>query len=245
MNKKKIMLYKGKETNYLINNKGNIYSLNYKMSGKVKKMKQFNHKGYRVCNITIDGKFHKLLVHRLVAENYVPNPDNKPKVNHKDGNKSNNNYKNLEWVTQKENMEHASKNGLMSPRFGEKNGKSKITKKQAKSISKMLEKNKLSISEIADANNTTRGVVYSIKYGYTWKEVSKKYKVENHHVQPKRNITNRKSPVFLTEDDVILICESLENSDLTVLEISEIYGISKTKVESILYRTSWKNIGFK
>lgn len=58
------------------------------------------------------GKQEMYSIHRLVAETFVPNPDKKPQVNHKDGNKLNNHVSNLEWTTSKENLQHAWKNGL-------------------------------------------------------------------------------------------------------------------------------------
>ena len=70
--------------------------------------------GYRRVVLSKNNKSHNFLVHRLVAEAFIPNPENKPCVNHKDLNRENNCVKNLEWVTYKENnnyADHGSKNG--------------------------------------------------------------------------------------------------------------------------------------
>ena len=61
-----------------------------------------------------DGKRIRHQVHRLVAQTYIPNPENKPQVNHKDGNPLNNNVDNLEWATQSENMRHARDSGMLN-----------------------------------------------------------------------------------------------------------------------------------
>lgn len=61
-----------------------------------------------------DHKSKSFLIHRLVAETFIPNPDNKPQINHKDGNPMNNNINNLEWVNAFENMRHAQANGLLN-----------------------------------------------------------------------------------------------------------------------------------
>lgn len=65
-----------------------------------------NPKGYMRVSIGSVGFRHHLKVHRLVAEAFIPNPDGKPQVNHKDGNNRNNSFTNLEWVTDTENKAH-------------------------------------------------------------------------------------------------------------------------------------------
>ena len=71
-------------------------------------LKPYSHyKGYlRVDLSNKDGKKH-FKVHRLVAQAFIPNEEGKPQVNHKDGNKHNNSITNLEWVTNRENCDHA------------------------------------------------------------------------------------------------------------------------------------------
>lgn len=73
---------------------------------------QISNRGYERIWLTINGKKEHHSVHRLVALNFVPNPEKKLEVNHIDGNKLNNNASNLEWCTRSENEQHAWKNGL-------------------------------------------------------------------------------------------------------------------------------------
>lgn len=87
---------------YQVDEHGNIYG---KKGRKLKP--SLNPHGYQIINYMKDGKQHGTSVHRTVAMAFVPNPENKPQVNHIDGNKTNNAATNLEWVTEHENMRHA------------------------------------------------------------------------------------------------------------------------------------------
>lgn len=68
--------------------------------------------GYETVSLYKDNKQKKFLVHRLIAMNYVPNPFNYPEVNHKNANRLDNNSRNLEWVSSKQNKQHAISLGL-------------------------------------------------------------------------------------------------------------------------------------
>ena len=108
---------KGYEGIYQVSNLGRIKSLeridnsNHKVKGKILKIIPEN-RGYSVVNLCKDGKCKTYKVHRLVAIAFLENPDNKPQVNHIDGNKKNNSILNLEWVTAEENINHAWDTGL-------------------------------------------------------------------------------------------------------------------------------------
>ncbi len=95
--------------NYHISNKGHI---TYKDSMKLRQP-SVHKRGYLWAWFIIPnvGK-KKLLIHRVVAQLFIPNLDNKPQVNHIDGNKQNNDIENLEWVTNQENRNHANIMGL-------------------------------------------------------------------------------------------------------------------------------------
>jgi hypothetical protein len=72
--------------------------------------------GYERVSLWLNGKNKKFSIHRLVAIKYLKNPNNYEFINHKDGNKLNNNVNNLEWCTNSENMKHAYKTGLQKPK---------------------------------------------------------------------------------------------------------------------------------
>ena len=92
---------------YEISNLGNIRSLNFNHTKKVRILKQnTNHNGYKYINLCKNSKQKGLRIHRLVAEAFIPNPNNYSQVNHIDENKSNNKVDNLEWCTCKNNINY-------------------------------------------------------------------------------------------------------------------------------------------
>lgn len=98
----------GYENLYQVSNLGNVRSLNYRHTRKPNNIaKAKNRDGYSTVRMNKFGKRAVKQIHQLVAKTFIPNPENKPEVNHKDGNKENNQVSNLEWVTSKENTKHA------------------------------------------------------------------------------------------------------------------------------------------
>lgn len=97
--------------NYEVSNTGRIRRIGRDKDHSV----SVNTRGYLKTDLYQNSVRSSARVHRLVAEAFIPNPEHKPEVNHKDGNKLNNTVDNLEWVTKKENCKHAWDTGLVSP----------------------------------------------------------------------------------------------------------------------------------
>jgi hypothetical protein len=113
-----------------------------------------------------DSDYHGKAVARLVALAFISNPDNKPEVNHKNGDKANNTVSNLEWATHKENGEHAGRTGLM-PR-GSLAGKAKLTEKDIPIIKRLRAKGK-TLQSIGDKFGVGHVCIRDILTGRTWR----------------------------------------------------------------------------
>ena len=137
----------GFEGFYQVSNKGNVRSLPHTVTQKSKGggthtqskpgrlLKQnLNTKGYMRVLLHANGVRKHPLVHRLVAEAFLPNPENKPQVNHKDGVKTNNEASNLEWVDNSYNQKHARTLGLIVDCKGENKPDAKLTENDVRYI---------------------------------------------------------------------------------------------------------------
>lgn len=149
---------------YQVSNFGNVKTVANEATRKERLLKPLAHyKGYKRVGLCLNNKAKFYFIHRLVATYFLENNDNKETINHKDGNKENNHYLNLEWATYRENMNHAIDNKLSS--CGERNGRAKLTYEQVEEIKQsLLSQRKLAV--IYEVCQTTIG---KIKQGKGWK----------------------------------------------------------------------------
>lgn len=177
---------------YKISTLGNIFDITNNVCIKPFQIRK-NDK-HLVVKLYKNNKYRLVGVHRLVAETFIPNPNNLPQVNHKDGNPQNNHIDNLEWVTKKENAMHAWNNGLcehnrqcIKERMSDKNKKLyerglSVMQSRTKKITLQYDLYGNFIQEFASAADASRTIphcdktrlCYAAKHnlqykGYIWK----------------------------------------------------------------------------
>lgn len=163
---------KGYESLYKISNKGDVISLS-KIRGFLKLKERIitptiKANKYLDIKLVKDGISKHFYVHRLVAEHFIPNPDNLPQVNHKDKNPSNNNVDNLEWCNNFYNVRYSNIPNKLKELRGDK---LKITNIETEEI--IIANSKREAANII--NGTDAGIIYAIKNNSIYKH---KYKIK-------------------------------------------------------------------
>ena len=127
------------------------------------------------CKFGYDYTFNKIRkrgwyrVHKAVAQAFISNDENKPTINHKDGNKKNNNINNLEWATYKEQMEHSTK--ILHQNCGENNYNAQYTNEQVKEMRKLYEEENCDIKMLQNMfGGNIKNIRRIIKYE-RWKNI--------------------------------------------------------------------------
>lgn len=168
----------------------------------------------------LDGTTKDFYVHRLVAMLYIPNPENKPEVNHIDGNKHNNHVDNLEWVTRKENMQHAADNNLI--RRGPQSATADLSAWQVHAICRRLVEGHR-VKDIVGMFGVSQPVISSIRGKYRYIDIASLYDF------PPKSRT-------LSDDTVHWICSMMQagksNREIAKLSKTKFYKGALRKIRS-------------
>lgn len=195
--------------NYLIYTNGTIYNNQYNRWLKP----QTDKDGYCQINLSADGIVKTFRIHRLVAMAFIPNPEDKPVVNHKDGNKQNNHVDNLEWATERENLFHALESGYFPHKH--------LGDSLAHAVCKMLELGH-PMRTISNNLNVSYDIVKNIKYGETYTSISKDYNI------PKAKECSKPVDGDMVRNICLRLSNGMRNCDIVKeldVKISTVEGI--------------------
>ncbi len=206
---------------------------------KGKELKQYsNSTGYSIVwirSITNPKICYPNLVHRLVAQAFIPNPENKPEVNHIKNDPTINWVGNLEWVTSKENKEHMIKLGNQITGMKHKN--SKFTDKQIHYVCKLLEDENLNLREISRKSGVSIRTINHIRFDNGWPHISRLYNIN------KSKLNN--GPKFSELSNLIITMVKSGMNDESIYEELDKSGLSsnytRKSINDRIYRIR-KNI---
>lgn len=168
---KPLVYHKKEFPNFEISNTGKLR--NIKTGTTYRQYK--NHNGYYQVCVSLGGKNNKKVfkIHKAVAETFIPLVENRTLVNHKDGNKENNNVDNLEWVTSQENVLHALKIGAIVPKQGTERAQARFTEEEIRYIRSchVAKDKEFGCSALARKFNVNHSCISDIIHNKSYKNV--------------------------------------------------------------------------
>lgn len=184
---------KGAPSNYFVSDMGRILTTSYKGGYGTRVMKPSPNPGGYLTTV-VGGKART--VHRLIAETFIPNPEKKETVNHKNGIKTDNRVENLEWMTRSEQLQHAWDTGLQKAGISRGSNFRKLTEGQARELLRFrLENPTMPIRMMAAYLSAKTGFhfdgIRDLLAGRTWKFLQAQYPYERQGVWQARNSGSR------------------------------------------------------
>lgn len=230
--------------NYKVSNTGKVYSfakikLGIELKPVIPKNKRLVSLGrdlYPEVSISDNNKKIKNYpIHRLVAETFIPNPENKPMVNHIDGNKTNNFVTNLEWVTPKENTQHALAEKLLNPPIGERCASSRYKENQVLEAINLLSEGKPNC-EVAKLTGIDERAISDIRNKKRWAYLWDTDKTNNISIPQGDN--GQFKPKIPLETRIKIIKDS---ETLAVKDLVKKYNLEQSVASRVKSGKYWKD----
>lgn len=183
--------------------------------------------GYKRVGLRLSDKPFEVSVHRLVATAFIPNPENKPAINHKNGNKTDNRVDNLEWVTSAENSAHAVAHGLMLK--GDRHPRTKLSESQVAELKLLINEGVQTLTHLAKQFGVSVTHVADIRRG-----IRDNQTVERGGMAfcSKAGFKKVSAPTMYS-DDVVIKIQQLLADKRSRLEIQHMMGVSENFVQRI------------
>jgi len=221
-----------KNTEYHIGDNGTILSTQEWNGTSSRVLKPHLVKGYYAIELVYDSNRHFHKVHRLVAELFVDNPDNKPTVNHKDFNRLNNVFTNLEWMTLSENVKDAWVNNRMQ--IGEDRPNALLDDKDVETIKLLFVEGNLDNQQIGNIFEVSRATISQIRRLDAWLHIRPDLAFAKD--SPKGPGGTKK----LCGKDIPYI-RQMHAEGHTLREIGKEFGVNYGTINGIISGRNWKN----